>query len=87
MYPVSAFTPSIATVTLPGELEDKLHAIAAAGFRFVELFEDDVLPYTNRLVNVRRLCDGLGLKIVMLQPFRELEGGAEKGREEDALKR
>ena len=34
---------SIATVSLSGELEDKLRAIAAAGFYGVEIFENDFL--------------------------------------------
>lgn len=87
MSSIFSSRPSIATVTLPGQLDDKLRAIAAAGFRFVELFEDDVLPNTDNLRDVKKLCDELKLKIVMLQPFRELEGGVRKQDEEEALKR
>ena len=36
---------SIATVCLSGGLREKLHAIAAAGFRGVEIFENDLLSY------------------------------------------
>ena len=36
---------SIATVCLSGDLSEKLRAIAAAGFRGVEIFESDLLSY------------------------------------------
>ena len=36
---------SIATVSVSGDLEEKLQAIAAAGFYGVEIFEKDFLIY------------------------------------------
>src|ERR1044072_1993361 len=36
---------SIATVSLSGDLRDKLEAIAAAGFDGVEIFENDFLSF------------------------------------------
>ncbi|KAI5779406.1 xylose isomerase-like protein, partial [Geopyxis carbonaria] len=62
----------IATVSLPGTLESKLHACAAAGFTHIELFEDDVLRYPHPLPQLRKLCYDLGLNICMYQPFRDL---------------
>ena len=38
---------SIATVCLSGGLREKLEAIAAAGFRGVEIFESDLLSYNG----------------------------------------
>jgi 3-dehydroshikimate dehydratase len=38
----------IATVCLSGGLSEKLEAIAAAGFRGVEIFENDLLPTMER---------------------------------------
>ncbi len=65
---------SIATVSLGGDLERKLEAIAAAGFSGVELFENDLLTFGGRPETVRALCAGLGLEVVAYQPFRDLEG-------------
>ena len=39
---------SIATVSLSGDLREKLDAIAAAGFDGVEIFENDFLAYPRR---------------------------------------
>lgn len=38
---------SIATVSISGTLPEKLHAIAAAGYQGVEIFENDLLYYTD----------------------------------------
>lgn len=38
---------SIATVCLSGGLSEKLEAIAAAGFRGVEIFESDLLSFNG----------------------------------------
>ncbi len=65
---------SIATVCVSGNLREKLEAIAAAGFRAVELFENDLIAYPGSPTEVRRLCEDLELKIVTCQPFRDFEG-------------
>ena len=65
---------SIATVSLSGVLDEKLEAIAAAGFEGVEIFENDLLSFNGTPSAVRRLTDDLGLAIVTLQPFRDFEG-------------
>ena len=65
---------SIATVSLSGGLEEKLQAIAAAGFKGVEIFENDLLSFNGTPEDVRDTVAGLGLHIVTFQPFRDFEG-------------
>ena len=45
---------SIATVCLSGGLSEKLQAIAAAGFRGVEIFESDLLSYNGTPADVAK---------------------------------
>jgi 3-dehydroshikimate dehydratase len=65
---------SVATVCLSGGLSEKLQAIAAAGFRGVEIFENDLLSYNGTPADVAREVADLGLKVVTFQPFRDFEG-------------
>lgn len=65
---------SIATVSLGGTLNEKLQAIAAAGFEGVEIFETDILGYPGTPADVGRMVRDLGLEIVAFQPFRDFEG-------------
>lgn len=65
---------SIATVSLSGTLGEKLEAIANARFDAVEIFENDLVTFNGPPADVRRACDGLGLAIATLQPFRDFEG-------------
>jgi len=65
---------SIATVSLSGGLAEKLDAIAAAGFKGVEIFENDLLSFNGTPADVRNLVADLGLDIVTFQPFRDFEG-------------
>lgn len=65
---------SIATVCLSGGLSEKLEAIAAAGFRGVEIFENDLLSYNGSPTDVAKEVADLGLKVVTFQPFRDFEG-------------
>ena len=65
---------SMATVCLSGDLEEKLHAIAAAGFKGAELFENDLLSFNGKPTDIRQMIDGLGLNFITLQPFRDFEG-------------
>lgn len=64
---------SIATVSLSGPLNEKLMACAAAGFDGVEIFDQDLVNSLWTPRRVRERCDELGLRIEMLQPFRDLE--------------
>jgi 4-hydroxyphenylpyruvate dioxygenase len=71
---------SIATVSLSGALDEKLRAIAAAGFDEVEIFENDLLSFSGSPRDVGRLCRDLGLAICAFQPFRDFEGMPEPQR-------
>ena len=64
---------SVATVSLGGSLEDKLTAIAAAGFDGFEVFEPDFVaaPFAPEELAVR--AADLGLAIDLYQPFRDLD--------------
>ena len=95
---VSVGTPS-------HSLEDKLKAIAGAGFQGIELGFPDLLSFASKNVGkdvdpqdfdvlcktgleVKRICNELGLKIVMLQPFSNFEGWKPQSAErEDAFRR
>lgn len=65
---------SIATVTLSGELPEKLEAIAQAGFDGVEIFENDFLAFDGSPGDVGKMARDLGLEITLFQPFRDFEG-------------
>ena len=80
--PATSRLRSIATVSVPGTLPEKLKAIAAAGFDGVEIFEDDLLKNPVKPVAIRNLADSLGLRIFLLQPFRDFEGVAPEKRPE-----
>ncbi len=71
---------SIATVSLSGSLDEKLRAIAAAGFDAVEIFENDFLSFNGSPRDVKKLCGDLGLAICAYQPFRDFEGMPEPQR-------
>jgi 4-hydroxyphenylpyruvate dioxygenase len=73
-------TRSIATVSLSGTLDEKLRAIASAGFEEVEIFEADLLSFSGSPRDVGELCRELGLKICAFQPFRDFEGMPEPQR-------
>lgn len=65
---------SIASVCLSGGLVDKLHACADAGFDGVEIMDADLIAAPESPEEIRALCDRLGLRIDMFQPFRDAEG-------------
>lgn len=65
---------SIATVSMGGTLEAKLAAAARAGFRAVEIFENDLTFFGGRPRDVRLMTDDLGLEIAAFQPMRDFEG-------------
>ena len=65
---------SIATVSISGDLREKLEAIAAAGFDGVEIFENDFLSYDRSPREVGQMVRDLGLTITLFQPFRDFEG-------------
>ena len=65
---------SIATVSISGDLAEKLQAIAAAGFSGVEIFESDFLTFGATAREVGAMARDLGLEITLFQPFRDFEG-------------
>lgn len=71
---------AIATVCLSGTLAEKLDAIAAARFKGVEIFENDLLSFNGTPADVRRMVGDLGLEVVTFQPFRDFEGMPEPHR-------
>jgi 4-hydroxyphenylpyruvate dioxygenase len=77
---VATMQTSIATVSLSGGLGEKLEAAAAAGFSGVEIFESDLLSFDGKPADVARIVDGLGLKVLTFQPFRDFEGMPEPQR-------
>ncbi len=77
---------AIATVCLSGGLDEKLLAIAAAGFKGVEIFENDLLSFNGTPKDVRHAAEDLGLTIVTFQPFRDFEGMPADKRERDFVR-
>ena len=71
---------AIATVSISGDLAEKLSAIAAAGFDGVEIFENDFLAFDGGPREVGRMVRDHGLEINLFQPFRDFEGMPEPQR-------
>lgn len=65
---------SIATVSISGDLENKLNAIASAGFDGIEIFEQDFIAHDGSPRDVGKMVRDHGLKIDLFQPFRDFEG-------------
>ncbi len=80
---------SIATVSISGDLREKLAAIAAAGFDGVEIFENDFLAFDGTPAEVGHMVRDNGLEITLFQPFRDFEGLPEpqRGRAFDRAER
>jgi 4-hydroxyphenylpyruvate dioxygenase len=72
---------SIATVSISGDLREKLAAIAAAGFAGVEIFENDFLAFDGPPAEVGRMVRDHELEITLFQPFRDFEGLPEPQRD------
>ena len=72
---------AIATVCLSGTLNEKLEAIAAARFKGVEIFENDLLSFDGLPSGGSAVENQtLGLEVVTFQPFRDFEGMPEPQR-------
>jgi 4-hydroxyphenylpyruvate dioxygenase len=71
---------AIATVSIAGDLREKLAAIANAGFDGVEIFENDFLAYDGSPRDVGQMVRDHGLEISLFQPFRDFEGMPEPQR-------
>ncbi|MFD1811159.1 sugar phosphate isomerase/epimerase and 4-hydroxyphenylpyruvate domain-containing protein [Rhodococcus gannanensis] len=64
---------SIATVSLSGTLDEKLAAIAAAGFDGFEVFEPDFVGSPLSAPDLAARARDLGLTVDLYQPFRDLD--------------
>lgn len=80
---------AISTTSIPGDLGEKLEAIAEAGFTNVELHEPDFTGFHGSARELSEKAKNLGLSISLLKPFKELEGcqGQERDRAFDRLDR
>tara|TARA_B110000046_G_scaffold139257_1_gene145693 strand:- start:3724 stop:5610 length:1887 start_codon:yes stop_codon:yes gene_type:complete len=65
---------SIATVSISGNLKEKLTAISEAGFNGIEIFENDFLTFDGSPREVAGMVKDFGLEIYLFQPFRDFEG-------------
>lgn len=65
---------SIATVSIPGNLREKLDAIARAGFSGIEIFEQDFIADSGTPREIGAMIRDHGLEITLFQPFRDFEG-------------
>lgn len=65
---------SIATVSISGNLREKLAAIAGAGFDGIEIFEQDFIADTGTPREIGQMIRDHGLEITLFQPFRDFEG-------------
>ncbi|MCM2131382.1 sugar phosphate isomerase/epimerase family protein [Larsenimonas rhizosphaerae] len=64
---------TIATVSLGGDLMDKLDVIAQAGFEGVEIFESDIHHSRASTFEIGRHIKALGLRVTALQPMKDVE--------------
>ena len=64
----------IATVSISGNLEEKIEAIAAAGFDGIEIFEQDFIADSRSPRDVGERIRAAGLELMLFQPFRDFEG-------------
>ncbi|MBS0126727.1 bifunctional sugar phosphate isomerase/epimerase/4-hydroxyphenylpyruvate dioxygenase family protein [Thetidibacter halocola] len=65
---------SIATVSIPGTLRERLAAIAKAGFDGIEIFEQDFIADEGSASDIGAMIRDHGLEISLFQPFRDFEG-------------
>jgi len=65
---------SIATVSISGNLRDKLEALAAARFDGIEIFEQDFIADEGSPRDFGQMIRDHGLEITLFQPFRDFEG-------------
>ena len=72
---------SIATVSISGNLREKLDAIAKAGFDGIEIFEQDFIADTGTPREIGEMIRDHGLEITLFQPFRDFEGLAGEARQ------
>ncbi|MCP1199514.1 bifunctional sugar phosphate isomerase/epimerase/4-hydroxyphenylpyruvate dioxygenase family protein [Notoacmeibacter sp. MSK16QG-6] len=64
----------IATVSISGNLDEKIEAIAAAGYTGIEIFEQDFIADSRSPRTVGQRIRDAGLEVMLFQPFRDFEG-------------
>lgn len=65
---------SIASISISGNLREKLAAIAEAGFDGIEIFEQDFIADEASPREIGDMIRDHGLEITLFQPFRDFEG-------------
>ena len=65
---------TIATVSISGNLREKLEATALAGLNGIEIFEQDFIADEGSPRDVGRMIRDYGLEISLLNLFRDFEG-------------
>lgn len=80
---------AIATVSISGTLDEKLAAIAAAGFTGVEILEQDLVADDRSPREIGQAARDAGLEVTLYQPFRDFEGltGAARAKAFDRAER
>lgn len=64
---------SVATVSLSGSLDEKMRAIAEAGFDGFEVFEPDLISSPDLPEDIAKKAADLGLTVDLYQPFRDAD--------------
>jgi|TARA_B110000503_G_scaffold85695_1_gene130413 4-hydroxyphenylpyruvate dioxygenase len=72
--------PAIATVTLGGDIKNKLQAIANAGFHSIELFDTDLDTFKGSPKELGQLIHDFNLNLASYFPLRNFEGMPESKR-------
>jgi 3-dehydroshikimate dehydratase len=65
---------SIASVSIIGDLGDKLKAIADAGFGGIEIFEQEFVALSETPAEVGQMVRDHGLRVDLFQPIRDFTG-------------
>ena len=74
----------ISTLSFPDALPKKIEAAAAAGFRGVEIFLEDLITSGAPVAEMARFVRELGVEIVSLQSLRDYEAAAPEQRDWNA---
>jgi 4-hydroxyphenylpyruvate dioxygenase len=70
---MTAIATSVATVSLSGSLDEKMRAIAEAGFDGFEVFEPDLISSPDLPADIAKKAADLGLTLDLYQPFRDAD--------------
>lgn len=70
---MTTIATSVATVSLSGSLDEKMRAIADAGFDGFEVFEPDLISSPDLPADIAKKAADLGLTLDLYQPFRDAD--------------